>query len=575
MDKSYTMSHNKVLSFAFEELLTMPPIESLDKSSVEALMIQAHTPGVSIASVGKDGTISTESIGHTPGCVFFKRLADPTQCSFNDLKIEGQDAVILFNGEFFYADQKTQEVQKIEKTESNIADLAKLEAKFTDVHQLAGLDELGLISSITGRPMPEEVTSETVFRAASLSKPVFAYLVLKLIEVNKANLAEAGSGKFILPDGLTHFDLDTPLHHILPLEELDIEGLSKFDASDPSAVSSAETLTARMVLSHQTGLAHGKIEFQFQPEKLEPGELGKGHGYSNVGILYLQQVIERLTDSNLEVLAKKHVFDPLKMHNSSFIHDKSKPQEKPQEAFATNSLRTIASDYALFLKALMHDDAMKHAFTPHVFMTKDKGKTGAIGAVEENEGKIPKDDLEHVAWSLGWGLQTDDDGEVTTAYHSGDMTGSRAWVAMNIKDKTAMVYFANSHNGHILAEQIMPSTIELKRAANYFYPKWGFARNLDELGGVTNNFGLRSSPVIVAATPAAEVHDTAQTTLETTETDPLEVARETSQLYRGLLQDSRLGGEPGHSATTEGEVATEHSSRSPFQTTPKPKLPGE
>jgi len=503
--------------------------------------------------------------------------------------------------------QCMQEVKKIERTDLNQADITILEAKFTASPQLAGHDEHILISSITGRPMPKLVTPETVFGAASLSKPMFAYLVLKLIEANKANTAEPGSGKFLLPDGVTHFDLDTPLYHILPLEKLTIEGMSPFDASDPSAVSSAQTLTARMVLSHQTGLAHGEMKFQFQPEKPEPGELGKGHGYSNAGILYLQKVIDKLTElkyelalmpqdkpleknklyvsiespnlkytvldattgalvsgvialdtlefelhelkdtealtkylpkileetakrghtpqSHLEVLAKKHVFDPLEMRHSSFIADKN----KPLEASAPNSLHTTASDYAKFLNALMHDDALQDAFTPHVFMTKDKGMAGAIRAVEESEGKIQKNDLEHVAWGLGWGLQTDDKGEVTSAYHSGDMTGVRAWVAMNIKDKTAMVYFSNSHNGHILAEQIMPTTIELKHAVNYFFPKWGFARNLDELGGVTNNFGLRASPVIQPPTSAAEIHDVTQTAMETTQPAPLGEAQEVVQ----------------------------------------------
>jgi len=199
--------------------------------------------------------------------------------------------------------------------------------------------------------------------------------------------------------------------------------------------------------------------------------------------------------------------------------------------------------------------------------------TGAIGAVEENEGKIPKDDLEHVAWGLGWGLQTDDDGEVTTAYHSGDMTGSRAWVAMNIKDKTAMVYFANSHNGHILAEKIMPPIIELKHAAGYFFPKWGFARNLGELGGVTNNFGMRSSPVILAPIPAAKIHDTTQTPLETTHANPLplEMAREIKQRYIGKLQDIKLG----ESVAIKGkEVVEDHKPLSPFKNMPTPSGEG-
>ena len=227
----------------------------------------------------------------------------------------------------------------------------------------------------------------------------------------------------------------------------------------------------KKLLPKKTGLAHGEIKFQFKPEE-------KAHGYSNVGILYLQKVIETLTNSNIEVLARKHVFAPCGMTNSTF------------GVKATNSLLTTAKDYASFVKYIMNNRPLEDPFVPRVFMTEDKGRAGLIGIAK---GKILDADLSHVAWGLGWGLQTDDKGEVMTAYHSGDMNDCRAWVAMNLNDKTAIVYFANSHNGHILADQITPTTIEVEHAANYFFNKWGFARNFEELGGITNNWGISPS----------------------------------------------------------------------------------
>lgn len=115
----------------------------------------------------------------------------------------------------------------------------------------------------------------------------------------------------------------------------------------------------------------------------------------------------------------------------------------------------------------------------------------------------------------------------------------------------------------------MPPTIELEHATDYFFPKWGFARNLDELGGVTSHFGLRSSPVIVAPTLAAEAHDTTHTTRETTRPETLDAAREIRQRYSSAVKDKRLD-DPGASATTEGGVTAEHRSPSPFQTKFKP-----
>ncbi|KTD04420.1 putative secreted esterase [Legionella geestiana] len=387
----------------------------------------------------------------------------------------------------------------------------------------------GKVSSHGEFDVPDRVTGKsvavdknTVFGAASLSKPVFSYLVLKLIEANAANTAKKRTGKFTLPEGLDHFDLDTPLAKILPLSKLNIQGVPKFDTSDEAAVAAANNLTARMVLSHQTGLEHGVCQFQFEPEE--------GHGYSNVALLYLQEVIDKLTASNMETLAATHVFTPLHMNHSSFICDKNNPQEK-WDAMSVNSLHTTASDYALFVNAWMHDAALQNAFVPRVFMTEDKGKAGRIGAAK---GHIPASDLEHVAWGLGWALQTDDDGKVTTAYHEGNMNEWRAWAAINLTDKTATVFFANSRNGHVLAEQIIPESIPMQHANNYFFPKWGFASRVEDL-----HPDWRKNPSWGLARPEAFIHDHVR------QAEPLQpipaqtVSPETTQQYRERANEIR------------------------------------
>lgn len=68
----------------------------------------------------------------------------------------------------------------------------------------------------------EPVTDATVFEAASLSKPVFAYAVLKLVDAGK-------------------FDLDKPLNEYLP---------GNYDVGDDPRLSQ---ITARRVLTHTTG----------------------------------------------------------------------------------------------------------------------------------------------------------------------------------------------------------------------------------------------------------------------------------------------------------------------------------
>ncbi len=130
------------------------------------------------------------------------------------------------------------------------------------------------------------VTPDTVFEAASLSKPVAAYLVLKM--------AERGE-----------IDLDRPLAELLPHPDLD----------DPRR----DQLTARQVLSHTTGLPN------WRPGRWtdDPGPLSIGFGpgsrfsYSGEGFEYLQAVVEQLSGVSLEELAAREIFSPLGMSHSS------------------------------------------------------------------------------------------------------------------------------------------------------------------------------------------------------------------------------------------------------------------
>src|SRR3990167_11426114 len=135
-----------------------------------------------------------------------------------------------------------------------------------------GAEELELITVITGHKreeIPIPIQEDTIFGAASLSKPVFAYLVLKLIELNKNN--PEGLGKFTLPLDLEKFDLDTPLSDILP-------PANRYKAANREPYA----LTAKLALSHQSGLPIGTPEKPI-PFDFEPGE---GFAYSGYPFIY-------------------------------------------------------------------------------------------------------------------------------------------------------------------------------------------------------------------------------------------------------------------------------------------------
>lgn len=166
----------------------------------------------------------------------------------------------------------------------------------------------------------------TIFEAASLSKPVFAYMVLRL--------ADRGE-----------FDLDRPLYEMLEYPRLAHDERYK-------------RITARIVLSHGTGLPNWggeKLTLRFDP--------GTDYGYSGEGFVFLQKTVERVTGRSLDELARREVFQPLGMTRSSYVWQERfagnaayaknwlwqvAPANRytEAEANAAASLLTTASDYA-------------------------------------------------------------------------------------------------------------------------------------------------------------------------------------------------------------------------------------
>ena len=107
---------------------------------------------------------------------------------------------------------------------------------------------------------PDEVRGDTVFEAASMSKPLAAYAALKLAEQGK-------------------LDLDRPLYEYLHEPYLKDEPLHR-------------KITARMVMSHTTGFPNWRPGGWLGSEPLTVDfEPGTKSGYSGEGFLYLQRVL--------------------------------------------------------------------------------------------------------------------------------------------------------------------------------------------------------------------------------------------------------------------------------------------
>lgn len=268
------------------------------------------------------------------------------------------------------------------------------------------------------------VDASTQFPASSLSKIVFAYLVLKL--------AKEG-----------HIDLDEPLHDILPYERFLVDG---------EYPKKAQELTARHVLSHTTGLPNLGSNLSSSPLTFDPAsELGEGYSYSGEALLYLQKVIESKMGKDLETLAKEHVFGPLGMKRSSFLPAPASNTNvvtvhtelgKPTPTYvcdpplnAAGSLLTTGEDFSKFMAAWldnMDDPILRQAFNP-----------------------VSADDFP--TCGLGWHLYKNTDTGGLIAYQFGENPNTRAFVAINLTEKKGAVFFTNSENGMSIASQIFSS----------------------------------------------------------------------------------------------------------------------
>jgi len=272
----------------------------------------------------------------------------------------------------------------------------------------------GVRSSIAKLPVNEN----TVFEAASLSKPIFAYAVLQLVDAGV-------------------LDLDAPLADV-------------FEYADLSTEPQYADVTARMVLSHTSGLPNwrprnGLLRFSAAP--------GSRFEYSGEGYVLLQRAIEHLTGESIESVIEERVFTPLGMTSSSFVWqhrfvatvaighladgtalEKGTPKE-PNAAF---SLHTTSTDYARFLIAVMNGEGLSTEMNAAMRQAQADADAG-------------------MQWSLGWGIQTTESG--TALWHWGDNRGYKAFAIVYPKTRRGMVVLTNSDNGMLILDALLDRTM--------------------------------------------------------------------------------------------------------------------
>jgi CubicO group peptidase (beta-lactamase class C family) len=279
----------------------------------------------------------------------------------------------------------------------------------------------------------EVVTEETVFEAASLSKPVFAYAVLKLVDAGK-------------------LDLDAPLGKYLP---------GSYDVAPDDA--RINQITARRVLSHTTGFPNWRQPRNAKtlPVYFTPGER---FSYSGEGFVYLSKVVEQITGLKFDEYVREAVLAPLAMTSSSFAWQERYKQLK---AFnhdllgnptgqgegvnpnAAGSLQTTAADYAKFVAAVLNGTGLKKETRRLMLAPQIRVDEACRNCTERKPEKLSTE----VAWGLGWGLQTTDEGN--SFWHWGDNGNNKAFIVAFEKQKDGLVVLTNSANGLTILKEIL------------------------------------------------------------------------------------------------------------------------
>jgi CubicO group peptidase (beta-lactamase class C family) len=259
-----------------------------------------------------------------------------------------------------------------------------------------------------------KLSSATIFEAASLSKTVFAYAVLRLYDRGLVNL-------------------DTPLLAYMG------GAYERFKKPDPGY----GKITARMALRHTTGLPNwgndSGVTLLFPPDSC--------FSYSGEGYWFLQRAVEKIMGKPLNDIMQEEVFTPLGMKHSSYVWNSYMDavrargltgidKKRHTNANAAFSLTTNAHDFNIFLQALINGKGLKPATRQLMFERSSL-------ANRYNEPVIAADP--HIDWGLGVGLQQNEKG--TAIWHWGDNGDYKCFFMAFPDTKESLVYFTHNRNG--------------------------------------------------------------------------------------------------------------------------------
>lgn len=297
--------------------------------------------------------------------------------------------------------------------------------------------------------------TNSIMYAASLSKAVFGYLTMKLVQ------------KKLL-------DLDRPLYLYLSKPIPEYENFSGLKGDERWKL-----ITARMCLSHTSGLPNVR---QFNPIETAPiydtsavnkiyVTPGTKYAYSGEGFKLLQLVEEEITKMKLDDLATNEIFSPIGMYKTGYVwHDGfgddvpighgdnggQNIKSKKTVAVAGGSMVTTIADFSRFVEYVLQGKGLDEKYFNEMIKPQIKISSEAQFPPMTVETTTENDDI-HLSYGLGWGLMKTKYGKAFFKEGGDDATKN---YNINFVDKgISVIILTNSVHGSEIFKELLETLI--------------------------------------------------------------------------------------------------------------------
>lgn len=299
----------------------------------------------------------------------------------------------------------------------------------------------------------EPINNETNFYGASLSKPVFAVMVMQLVEKGM-------------------LDLDKPLQAYLPKPIYEYLPTKKWhdNYEDLKVDTNYTKITARMCLDHTAGFPNWRWDETDQKLRVKTTP-GSQYGYSGEGLVYLQVVLEHLYNKPLDQMMQEHIFKPLKMKRSSYTwqpefekdycvgHNatgQTFEKDKDNDARAASTLETTFDDYISFTEAVLNNRLLQKQTTRLMFTQQIKIRSLTQFGPGRFQTSSANDGID-LGYGLGWVLLQSPYG--TGAFKEGHGDGFQHYSIIFPAVGKGIIILSNSDNAESIFKELLEITI--------------------------------------------------------------------------------------------------------------------